>query len=155
VVTRCVAPQCVGSQDNYLSAQTSRNTQVFRLGEPVRLRDGLGYSLGMRSDDLHRLEAVGAVAEIPAGHVLIERGQFGSGLYVILEGTVVVEAPEGTFEFGPRSLIGERALLSASGKREARVRAPTTRRSRAGLPTPAHSSRSREQGGADRSAVVA
>ena len=63
------------------------------------------------------------MAAIPAGRVLIERGQVGSGLYVILEGTVVVEAPEGDFEFGPQSLIGERALLSASGKRAARVRA--------------------------------
>ena len=77
----------------------------------------------MNSDDLHRLEEAGAVAEIHAGHVLIERGQFGSGLYVILEGTVVVEAPEGNIEFGPRSLIGERALLSTAGKRAARVRA--------------------------------
>jgi CRP-like cAMP-binding protein len=77
----------------------------------------------MDDDDLRRLEEVGSVAEIVAGHVLIERGQFGSGLYVILEGTVVVEAPEGDVEFGPRSLIGERALLSASGKRQARVRA--------------------------------
>jgi CRP-like cAMP-binding protein len=77
----------------------------------------------MNSDDLKRLEAAGSVASIPVGHVLIERGQFGSGLYVILEGTVVVEAPEGDIEFGPHSLIGERALLSAAGKRAARVRA--------------------------------
>jgi CRP-like cAMP-binding protein len=77
----------------------------------------------MNSDDLRRLEEAGSVAEVPAGHVLIERGQFGSGLYVILEGTVVVEAPEGTLEFGPGSLVGERALLSGPGKRAARVRA--------------------------------
>jgi CRP-like cAMP-binding protein len=77
----------------------------------------------MNGDDLHRLEEAGTVVAIPAGHVLIERGQFGSGLYVILEGTVVVEAPEGNVEFGPRSLIGERALLSTDGKRAARVRA--------------------------------
>ena len=79
----------------------------------------------MDSDDLRRLEEAGAVAEIPAGQVLIERGQVGSGLYVILEGTVVVEAPEGDIEFGPHSLIGERALLSAAGTRAARVRATT------------------------------
>jgi CRP-like cAMP-binding protein len=82
----------------------------------------------MNSNDLRRLEEAGAVAEIPAGHVLIERGQFGSGLYLILEGTVVVEAPEGNVEFGPRSLIGERALLSAAGKRSARVRATSALR---------------------------
>jgi CRP-like cAMP-binding protein len=77
----------------------------------------------MNGDDLQRLEEAGSVAEIVAGHVLIERGQFGTGLFVILDGTVVVETPEGEVEFGPQSLIGERALLSTSGKRQARVRA--------------------------------
>jgi CRP-like cAMP-binding protein len=55
--------------------------------------------------------------------VLIERGQHGAGLYVILEGTVIVEAPEGTRELGPGAVVGERALLSADGTRTARVRA--------------------------------
>ena len=50
-------------------------------------------------------------------------GQPGAGLYVVLEGTVVVEAPEGALELGPDALIGERALLSADGLRTARVRA--------------------------------
>jgi CPA1 family monovalent cation:H+ antiporter len=77
----------------------------------------------MDSDDLRRLEAVGAVTELPAGHMLIERGHSGSGVFVILEGTVVVEAPEGNLEFGSGALIGERALLSPDGKRAARVRA--------------------------------
>jgi CRP-like cAMP-binding protein len=69
------------------------------------------------------LETVGAEAEIAAGQVLIERGQPGAGLYVILEGTVVVEAPEGTRQLGPGAFIGERALLSVDGLRTARVQA--------------------------------
>jgi CRP-like cAMP-binding protein len=73
-------------------------------------------------DDLRLLETVGAEAEVAAGHLLIEHGQHGAGLYVILGGTVVVEAPEGTRELGPGSVIGERALLSADGTRTARVR---------------------------------
>ncbi len=77
----------------------------------------------MDGDDLRRLEECGAEVAIPSGHVLIERGHHGSGLYVILDGTVVVEAPEGDLEFGPRSVIGERALLSEAGTRAARVRA--------------------------------
>lgn len=76
----------------------------------------------MDPDDLRLLETVGAEAEVAAGYVLIERGQHGAGLYVILEGTVVVEAPEGSRELGPGALIGERALLSADGTRTARVR---------------------------------
>ncbi len=77
----------------------------------------------MNADDLRRLEAAGTPAEIPAGQVLVERGQYGSGVFVILEGTVVVEAPEGQLPFGPGSVIGERALLSEHGQRAARVRA--------------------------------
>jgi CRP-like cAMP-binding protein len=77
----------------------------------------------VNGDDLRRLEAVGSVAAFPNGHVLIERGQHGGGLFVIVDGTVVVEAPEGDIEYGPGSVIGERALLSPGGTRAARVRA--------------------------------
>lgn len=75
----------------------------------------------MTPDDLRLLESVGHETEITAGHVLIERGQHGTGLYVILEGTVRVEAPEGTLDLGAGTCVGERALLSADGKRTARV----------------------------------
>lgn len=77
----------------------------------------------MSPEDRRLLGSVGAETTVAAGQVLIERGQHGSGLYVILEGSVVVEAPEGTRELGPDALIGERALLSADGLRTARVRA--------------------------------
>jgi CRP-like cAMP-binding protein len=42
---------------------------------------------------------------------------------VILEGEVVVEAPEGSRELGPGSLVGERAMFAADGTRTARVQA--------------------------------
>jgi len=77
----------------------------------------------MNKDDLRRLEEAGSTTHIPAGHVLIERGQYGTGIYVILEGTALVEAPEGTRELGPGALVGEQALLSEEGIRTARVRA--------------------------------
>jgi CRP-like cAMP-binding protein len=77
----------------------------------------------MTPEDLRQLEAVGTPSEVAAGRVLIEHGQHGSGLYVILEGTVVVEAPDMTREFGPGSVIGERALFADDGRRTARVRA--------------------------------
>ena len=77
----------------------------------------------MNADDLRRLHEVGAEEQVGAGQTLIERGQYGAGLFVILEGSVLVEAPEGTRELGPGSVIGERALLSADGTRTARVRA--------------------------------
>ncbi len=77
----------------------------------------------MDADVLRRLEECGSETEIRSGQVLIERGQRGAGLFVILAGTVVVEAPEGDVEFGPGSVVGERALFSAAGTRAARVRA--------------------------------
>jgi CRP-like cAMP-binding protein len=75
--------------------------------------------------DLQLLESVGDETEVSAGQVLIERGQHGSGLYVVIDGTVVVETEDGPRQFGPGSVIGERALLSEDGKRTARVRAKT------------------------------
>jgi CRP-like cAMP-binding protein len=77
----------------------------------------------MNTEDLQLLTRAGAETEVSAGKVLIEHGQHGAGLYVILDGTVVIEAPEGKRELGPGGVIGERALLSADGKRTARVRA--------------------------------
>ena len=71
------------------------------------------------------LEASGSRIEFDAGKVLIERAKPGTGLYVVVEGRLVVEAPEGTRELGPGSVVGERALLSADGMRTARVRALT------------------------------
>lgn len=79
----------------------------------------------MDDDDLRRLEELGSRVPFAAGKVLIERGKPGTGLFVLLDGNVVIEAPEGTREFGPGTVIGERALLSADGRRTARVRALT------------------------------
>ena len=77
-------------------------------------------------DDLHKLTAVGSELPFGAGQMLIERGKPGTGLYVVAEGHIVVEAPEGSRELGPGSVVGERALLSEDGTRTARVRALTS-----------------------------
>ena len=79
----------------------------------------------MDEDDLRKLEEAGSELSFGAGQMLIERGKPGTGLYVVLEGHIVVEAPEGTRELGPGSVVGERALLSEDGMRTARVRALT------------------------------
>lgn len=79
----------------------------------------------MNDDDLRKLEAAGSELSFGAGQMLIERGKPGAGLYLVLEGQIVVEAPEGTRELGPGSVVGERALLSKDGTRTARVRALT------------------------------
>ncbi len=79
----------------------------------------------MDEDDLRKLEAAGSRLEFGAGQMLIERGKPGTGLYVLAEGHIVVEAPEGTRELGPGSVVGELAIFSADGTRTARVRALT------------------------------
>ena len=79
----------------------------------------------MNDDDLRKLEAAGTEFSFGSGQVLIERGDPGTGLYVVREGQVVAEAADGTFEFGPGSVVGERALLAEDGVRQARVRALT------------------------------
>jgi hypothetical protein len=85
-----------------------------------------GAILGIvNEDDLRRLKEVGSMTAFAGGRMVIEYGKPGTGLFVLLEGTLVVEAPEATRELGPGSVFGERALLSEHGLRTARVRALT------------------------------
>jgi CRP-like cAMP-binding protein len=61
---------------------------------------------------------------VAAGQPLIQRGDPGSGVFVLEEGRAVVDAPEGTRELGPGDVFGERSLLDG-GERTARVLAQT------------------------------
>ena len=78
-------------------------------------------------------EALGHVVEIaapiehPHGAVLIERGTPGSGLFVIMDGTVGIELRHRTVEAGPGETVGELSLLTDHAARVARVRALTER----------------------------
>jgi CRP-like cAMP-binding protein len=74
---------------------------------------------------LERLAAATTEFEAPAGRTLIERGQAGAGMFVLEQGTILVEAPEGERELGPGTAFGERALVGGDGLRSARVRAKT------------------------------
>ena len=81
--------------------------------------------------DLHEraLERIAELAtefEEPAGWVLIEVGQPGSGMFVLEEGTVEVRTPDGrSWELGAGEFFGELALLT-DDPRKARVRAKTS-----------------------------
>ncbi len=81
----------------------------------------------MNDEDLLRLEAAGSQLAFESGQVLTERGTPGTGLFVVVEGQIAVEIPQGggLLELGPGSVVGERALFSADGLRQARVRALT------------------------------
>lgn len=74
---------------------------------------------------LAQVAEVCAGFEVPAGHVLVERAQPGSGMFCITEGTVVVELPAGPVELGPGEFVGELAILADGVTRVARVRAVT------------------------------
>ncbi len=78
----------------------------------------------MSDETLSRLAGVATEAEFPAGHVLIEYDMPASGLYLILEGRVAVQAPTARLERGPGDVVGERAI-ARGGKRGGRVSALT------------------------------
>ena len=64
--------------------------------------------------------------DIPAGQTLVHAGDPGSGMFVIAEGTAIVEARgETMIEVGPGEFVGELALLVPEAIRSARVRAKT------------------------------
>jgi CRP-like cAMP-binding protein len=70
------------------------------------------------------LSRAGEVTVEP-GQILALRGDPGSGMYVILDGTVSVEWRGGMVELGPGNFFGELTLLAPGGTRNARVRAMT------------------------------
>ena len=63
--------------------------------------------------------------DVPAGFVLIEHGQAGSGMFIVTKGTISIELPRGAIERGPGEFVGELALLADGFTRVARVRAKT------------------------------
>ncbi len=76
-------------------------------------------------DALERVANVISEAEAPAGHVLVQPGQPGTGMFVLLEGAVKVELPDLQIELGPGEFFGELAILADGIARTARVRATT------------------------------
>jgi CRP-like cAMP-binding protein len=70
----------------------------------------------------------GGVTDVPAGQVLAQAGDQGVGLFVVLEGTVVVERGSLHIEMGRGEFFGELSLLVPDSPRIARVRALTDAR---------------------------
>lgn len=61
--------------------------------------------------------------EVPRGHVLLERGQEGAGLFVVLSGTAEVHVGESGIEVGEGEILGELSLLVPGLRHTARVQA--------------------------------
>lgn len=80
---------------------------------------------GLSDEELQRVAEVASEVEFGQGHVLTEGGQFGSGMFVLIEGRVAVHARGADVELGPGEVIGELALLRRDARRIARVQALT------------------------------
>jgi glutaminase len=76
-------------------------------------------------EKLERLAARFSEVEFPANQVLIEPRTPGAGLFVICDGTVVVDARAMQRELGPGEIVGEISLVEEDGLRRARVFAKT------------------------------
>jgi CRP-like cAMP-binding protein len=75
---------------------------------------------------LERIAGVVTEFEASAGHVLIESGMEGSGLFIVEEGQLTVNLHDGgTRQVGPGEFVGELALLAPGVLRTARVQAAT------------------------------
>jgi CRP-like cAMP-binding protein len=80
---------------------------------------------GFDDETLKRIAQRFNEVELPANHVLIEPRTAGAGLFVICDGTVVVEARRLERELGPGEVVGEISLVEDDGTRRARVIAKT------------------------------
>ena len=75
------------------------------------------------SEESLALVAAGGVTDVPAGQVLAQAGDVGEGMFVVLDGAVVVERGELHLDIGPGGFFGDLALLVPDSPRIARVRA--------------------------------
>jgi CRP-like cAMP-binding protein len=86
------------------------------------LRD-IAIFAGVSDTGLERIAEAGVELDAAPGQVLALADDPGSGMFVVIEGTVTVELPGATRELGPGDFFGELALLVPDGRRIARVRA--------------------------------
>jgi CRP/FNR family cyclic AMP-dependent transcriptional regulator len=90
-----------------------------------RLR-ALPLFAGLSDAGLERVAGLVTELEVPAGQTLARADDPGSGMFVIEEGSVVVEGRgRHVIELGPGEFVGELALLVPESIRAARVRAKT------------------------------
>jgi CRP-like cAMP-binding protein len=80
---------------------------------------------GMSDVGLERLSTRAGELEGAPGQVLALSGDPGSGMFVILDGEVTVEAHGASYSLGPGNFFGELSLLNPETERVARVRAAT------------------------------
>jgi CRP-like cAMP-binding protein len=81
---------------------------------------------GLSRRSLERIARIAKDLELRPGQVLIEPRAKGSGMFVLLDGAVVVTTRgKRARELGSGDIVGELALLTSDSMRTARVRAKT------------------------------
>jgi voltage-gated potassium channel len=81
--------------------------------------------VGLADDDLAAIADAANEVEVPAGQLLVQPGEAGTGMFFICDGTAVVETRREHVELGPGQFFGELALMKPDAIRTARVRAKT------------------------------
>lgn len=89
---------------------------------PADLR-AIDLFAGMSEAGLGRVCACAAEVDAAPGQVLALADDPGSGMFVILDGSVTIELPAGPRQLGAGDFFGELALLVPDARRIARVRA--------------------------------
>ena len=89
---------------------------------PAELRE-IPLLAGASDAGLERVRSSAGEMTSEAGQILALQGDPGSGMFLILDGTVSVEWRGGSVELGPGDFFGELTLLAPGGTRIARVRA--------------------------------
>jgi CRP-like cAMP-binding protein len=79
----------------------------------------------LERDHLRSVAALVEEFEAPAGHVLVQPGFVGAGMFLIEEGTAVLSIHDRNVEIGPGEIVGELALLDDRKVHTARVRTKT------------------------------
>ncbi|MBA3551294.1 MAG: cyclic nucleotide-binding domain-containing protein [Actinobacteria bacterium] len=77
---------------------------------------------GVAQHDLENIMKLGRLRSFGPGETIVERGEPGDALYIVLRGTARVEVGGRRHDLGPGDFFGEMALI-AGGKRVAAVKA--------------------------------
>ena len=92
------------------------SNSITRLGE-------VEIFAGCRARDLRRIDRLSTPVAVAAGQVLCRPGMVGRECFVLLDADASVVTPRGQIVVPAGLLIGEIALLTADGRRTARVAA--------------------------------
>jgi voltage-gated potassium channel len=79
----------------------------------------------LSDDSLAKVAQCVTEFEVKPGHVLVEAGQPGAGLFIVIEGEVRVRLPHQDVTIGPGEFFGDLALLDADAVHTGRVQAVT------------------------------